>query len=116
MSRGGPRPHAGHRRRRRRGSGRPQHPRGGPVLTHRTRTVAPGESIEQLVYEIIEATIVKLQAARALYPRDDYSARLYHCRSCDSVHACVAPRVDLIDGYPCPHCKRPEVPWADAAP
>jgi hypothetical protein len=86
------------------------------VSEHRTRTVPQSESIETTVDVLIESTMLKLAGARQRYPRDDYSARVYHCRACGAIHACVAPRADLIDGYPCPTCKRPEVPWTDAAP
>jgi hypothetical protein len=51
---------------------------------------------------------------RRLYPAADYAGRFYHCSACSSVHACAAPRVDLIDAYPCPECGRAQQPWTPA--
>jgi hypothetical protein len=54
--------------------------------------------------------VPRLLAARDEYPDADYVARVFHCSTCSSIDAAVAPRDELPSNYPCPFCGRPQVP------
>lgn len=84
------------RKRRRRGSGRPQVPHGGAVCC---------VTVEALVTRTLE----RVRLAQRLDPLNEYAGRLYRCGRCSQLHAALAPQWELRHDKVCPTCGRPQV-------
>lgn len=62
-----------------------------------------------MVDALVDQVADRIQEMQRRFPVTPYAGRLYFCAACESIDGVVAPPDDLILGYPCPECGRPQL-------